>query len=84
MILEDLDHLLHDVLVGRFDRLPGAFDVGGRPEQWAAAVVIVEVCAREVGVDDPSGVGFVIARGARGLCQVAGTFLQRNCRTASA
>src|SRR5262245_66639509 len=24
-------HLLHDVLAGHFDRLPGAFDVGGGP-----------------------------------------------------
>src|SRR5262244_314765 len=57
MVLEDLDHLLNDLLVGGPDRLPGAFDVGGRPKQRAAAVVIVEMLAREIGVDDALGVG---------------------------
>src|SRR5262249_19659625 len=57
MVLEDLDHLLHDLLVGGLDRLPAAVDVGARPKQRAAAVVIVEVLAREIGVDDALSVG---------------------------
>src|SRR5262245_53756626 len=57
MVLEDLDHLLNDLLVGGLDRPPGTFDVGGRPKQRAAAVVIVEMLAREIGVDDALGVG---------------------------
>src|SRR5262245_3204468 len=55
MVLEDFDHLLYDLLIGGLDRLPAAFDVGGRPKQWAAALVIVEVRAREIGVDYPVG-----------------------------
>src|SRR5262245_39842449 len=53
MLLEDLDHLLYDLLVGGLDRLPAALDVGGRSKQRAAALVIVEVRTREIGVDDP-------------------------------
>src|SRR5215468_1368506 len=57
MVLEDLDHLLHDLLVGGLDRLPAALDVGGRPKQRTAAVVIVEVLAREIGVHDALSAG---------------------------
>src|SRR6266508_6993850 len=57
MVLEDLDHLLYDLPVGGLDRLPTAFDVRGRPKQWAAAVMIVKVRAREIGIDDPLGAG---------------------------
>jgi hypothetical protein len=32
VVLKDLDHLLHDFLVGAHDRLPPALDVGGRPK----------------------------------------------------
>src|SRR5215468_6958917 len=53
MLLEDLDHLLYDLLVGGLDRLPTAFDVGGRSKQRAAALVIIEVRAREIGIEDP-------------------------------
>src|SRR5262245_47741481 len=57
MNLEDLDHLFHDLLVGGPDRVTAAFDFRGRPKQRAAAVVIVEVRAREIGVDDPVSEG---------------------------
>jgi len=59
------------VLVGRLD-LTAAFDLGGRPEQRAAAVAIVKVLAREIGVDDPSARGFVTALGSHRFCQAAG------------
>ena len=45
VVLENLDHLLHDLLVGGLHRLPAALDVGGHPDQRAAAVAIVEVLA---------------------------------------
>src|SRR5499427_2356644 len=56
VLLEDLDQLLDDLLVGGLDQLTAALNVGGRPEQRTAAVAIVEMLAREIGVDDPLGV----------------------------
>ena len=57
VVLEDLDQLLYYLLVSDLDRLPAALDVGSHPDQRAAAVAIVQVLAREVGVDDPLGAG---------------------------
>jgi hypothetical protein len=57
LALEDLDQLLHDLLVGGLDDSTAALNARGRPEQGAAAVVIVEVLAREIGVDDTLGAG---------------------------
>src|SRR5262245_45868719 len=57
MVLEDFDHLLYDLLIGGLDRVTAAFDVGGRPKQRAAPLVIIEVRAGEIGVDDPLGAG---------------------------
>src|SRR5262249_21349784 len=52
IVLEDLDHLLHDLLVRGLHHLTAAFNIGGRPQQRAAAIVIGEVLAREIGVHD--------------------------------
>ena len=57
LVLEDLNHLLCDLPVGGLDCRPTALDVGGRPKQWAAAVAILEVLTRKIGVDDPLGLG---------------------------
>src|SRR5262245_8729330 len=53
MILEDLDQLFHDFLIGGLHDLAAAFNIGGRPEQRAAAVAIVEMLPREISVYDP-------------------------------
>src|SRR5262245_19444382 len=37
IVLEDLDHLLHDLLVGGLHRLTAAFNIGGCSQQRAAA-----------------------------------------------
>ena len=54
---KDLDQLLRDLLVGGLDRLTAALNIGSRSEQRAAAVAVVEVLAREIGVDDSSREG---------------------------
>jgi hypothetical protein len=57
VILEHFDHLPYYFLIGGLDLLPAPLHVRGHPDQRAAAVAIVEVLAREIGVDYPLRAG---------------------------
>ena len=53
--LEDIDELLENLAIGSFYRVTAAHDIRWQRDQRAASLAIVEVIAREVGIDDTWG-----------------------------